>query len=94
MLLWNIKDENKTAFDYNQNIPFQLKLARANQQSNAGAQNIYGGLSQGAGLFGANAELGGNRGSGGGNYTGNDWWKNPMLQGLWFWAAWNIWKSK
>lgn len=77
----DVADENKTAFDYNQNIPFQLKLARANQQSNAGAQNIFGAANNATGLFGANAELGGN-GGGGGNYTGNDWWKNPMLQGL------------
>lgn len=39
----DLRDEKLRAWDYNENLPFQLKWNRATQQTNAGAQNMYGG---------------------------------------------------
>ena len=60
----DLRDENIRAFDYNENLPWQLKYNRATQKTNAGAQNIYGG---GAGVGSSLMMLGDTLGGGGGN---------------------------
>ncbi len=77
-----LRDENLRAWDINQNIPFQQKYSRYTNQTNAGAQNLFGG---GMGL-GADAaygfnNFGGNKQSGTGGYdTGNMWYNYMMNQ--------------
>lgn len=40
----DVREENLRAFQQNQMLPFQLKFQRSNQLSNAGTQNLFGGL--------------------------------------------------
>jgi len=75
--------ENLRAWDINKNIPFQQKYNRYTNQTNAGAQNLFGGGS----ALGADAAFGfnnfvGNKqsGTGGGNgYDTGNMWYNYML---------------
>jgi hypothetical protein len=79
----DVRDENLRAFQQNEMLPFQLKYQRSNQLSNAGSQNIFGGMS-GLGntafgfedLFGSNVggkDMGTSKP--GGQSSGFDWAK-------------------
>lgn len=60
----DVSEENKTAFDYNQNIPYQQIYQHIAQLTNAAPQNIYGGVT---GLGNIGTALSANMGSGTGN---------------------------
>ncbi len=47
----DLSTENLRAFDYNKNQPYQLAYSKYTQQTNAGPQNIFGGLNQIGSMF-------------------------------------------
>ena len=49
-------NDQRAAWDYNSNIPFQQKYYRSVQQTNAGAQNVAGGFQD---IIGAGTSLAG-----------------------------------
>jgi len=66
-------NDQRAAWDYNSNIPFQQKYYRSVQQTNAGAQNVAGGFQD---FIGAGTSLAGMGGMGGkqeGNVQGYDY---------------------
>jgi hypothetical protein len=65
-------NEQRAAWDYNTNIPFQQSYYRAVQQTNSGAQNMYGGLSDIAGTTAtmSNPSYGGKMEGGDNSYSG------------------------
>lgn len=71
----DLRDENLRAFDYNENIPWQMKYNRATQKTNAGAQNIFGG---GMGVGADVAGLG--DAAGGSSDSASNGWLQYMLK--------------
>ena len=81
----DVADENLRAFDYNKNIPYQQKYNRAVQQTNSGAENIFGGgndLASMSQLFDFGSMFGGGNKDGASNDTGmgvNTGWIQSLL---------------
>ncbi len=64
----DLRDENLQAWNYNVNVPFQQQWNRYTNQTNSGAQNIFGGgQGLGADTLGLWDAFGNNKGGGGGN---------------------------
>jgi len=80
----DLRDENIRAFDYNENIPWQLKYNRATQKTNAGMQNTYsGGKDTASSLMLLSDTLGNGSGGGGDKYSGgggDSGWLQYMLK--------------
>jgi len=62
-------DEQRAAWDYNSNIPFQQKYYRAVQQTNAGAENVAGGFQDLVGAATSMASMGMKQSGGYGGQT-------------------------
>jgi len=63
----DLADEQLRAFDYNKNQPYQLAYQKYTQQTNAGPQNIFGGLNQIGSMFTPFGNMFGNKNDSGTN---------------------------